>query len=364
MPIATSPPPATKQEPLQSLKKNEPTSASQNANPSPREPQTPPEKSKKSLLLASLIFILIILGAGGYFLYQNYFLKTLESRTYEDCVNSRGSQILESLPSICITQDGQRFTQPLSEEEKQNLISSIPDEWKTYTNQSPNFSFKYPPNYQIKAETDVDFESPNHPQSSKWFEQLQGYQPQLPIAVVTITTPKNSADNETESDPITIYIFNNPETLDADQWFEKYNYYPFYFGSGKEESENPKFPFKLGSLQVSYGKFPSINNYVYALPVPVNQHMLILSISSEPGSETTSYQILSTFQFTDSAMQEESPDNESESEFECPDKKVLDCSPCTSDPCPMFNPQYCSKGSAQYNWIIKNCPDVQIIGLE
>jgi len=50
--------------------------------------------------------------------------------------------------------------------------------------------------------------------------------------------------------------------------------------------------------------------------------------------------------------------------FECPDTKVLDCSPCTQEPCPEFYPQYCSKGSAQYNFIIENCPGVEIVGLE
>ena len=66
-------------------------------------------------------------------------------------------------------------------------------------------------------------------------------------------------------------------------------------------------------------------------------------------------QILSTFKFID---------QEAVGDFECPDAKILDCSPCTSGPCPLFNPQYCSKGSAQYNWIIENCPDVKIIGLD
>ena len=66
-------------------------------------------------------------------------------------------------------------------------------------------------------------------------------------------------------------------------------------------------------------------------------------------------QILSTFKFVD---------QDTTSDFECPDVKVLDCSPCTKEPCPMFNPQYCSKGSAQYSWILENCPDIIIVGLD
>ena len=72
-------------------------------------------------------------------------------------------------------------------------------------------------------------------------------------------------------------------------------------------------------------------------------------------------QILSTFQFIDPM---DNQDGEVDYGFECPDSKILDCSPCTKSPCPMYFPMYCSKGSPQYNWILKNCPDVTIIGLE
>lgn len=61
--------------------------------------------------------------------------------------------------------------------------------------------------------------------------------------------------------------------------------------------------------------------------------------------------ILSTFKFT-------------EGEFVCPETKEIDCSPCEGGPCPLMFPAHCSKGSAQYNWIVENCPDVTFTGLE
>jgi len=65
-------------------------------------------------------------------------------------------------------------------------------------------------------------------------------------------------------------------------------------------------------------------------------------------------QILSTFKFTDSSV----------GEFVCPESETLDCTPCTSDMCPLYDPAYCSKGSAYYNFIIENCPDTEIVGIE
>jgi hypothetical protein len=57
-------------------------------------------------------------------------------------------------------------------------------------------------------------------------------------------------------------------------------------------------------------------------------------------------------------------DDDTTATFECPETKILDCSPCTGPVCPEFFPQYCSKGSTQYNFIIENCPDVEIVGID
>lgn len=50
-----------------------------------------------------------------------------------------------------------------------------------------------------------------------------------------------------------------------------------------------------------------------------------------------------------------------DSGFVCPQQKTIDCTPCTGSMCPLSDPQYCHKGTPQYNWIMDNCPDVEII---
>ncbi len=54
-------------------------------------------------------------------------------------------------------------------------------------------------------------------------------------------------------------------------------------------------------------------------------------------------------------------DQDQDSAFTCPQQKTIDCTPCTGARCPLSDPQYCHKGTPQYNWIIENCPDVEII---
>ena len=41
--------------------------------------------------------------------------------SYEGCVQDSGSVIQETYPAVCVTSDGQRYIQPLSEEEQKLL---------------------------------------------------------------------------------------------------------------------------------------------------------------------------------------------------------------------------------------------------
>ena len=93
----------------------------------------------------------------------------------------------------------------------------------------------------------------------------------------------------------------------------------------------------------------------YSLTDPDTNDYYLIHVEFDPySSDAQDYleDILSTFEFIEN------------NEFVCPEEKTLDCTPCQNDPCPAAEPAYCSKGSAYYNWITTNCPDVEIIGLE
>ncbi len=80
-------------------------------------------------------------------------------------------------------------------------------------------------------------------------------------------------------------------------------------------------------------------------------------ITSDLSKKDLGEKIIATFKFLN-----QNTDNVFEN-FECPESKVLDCSPCTGDRCPLNFPMYCSKGSVQYNWIIEHCPGIEIVGI-
>jgi hypothetical protein len=85
---------------------------------------------------ASHLRLLLILGISLIltllvFVFLNIYKNKNYVTTFYECVQTPGSQIIESDPNICITQDGRRITQPLmppsNSEEIINNPSDIPN---------------------------------------------------------------------------------------------------------------------------------------------------------------------------------------------------------------------------------------------
>ena len=97
------------------------------------QPPTPPmpippvisslePKSKVWLWVTGGILLLVAGFVVGIFLgKQLYSQNTAQIDSYDQCVAATGSIVQESYPATCITTSGQRFIQPLTDEEKQNL---------------------------------------------------------------------------------------------------------------------------------------------------------------------------------------------------------------------------------------------------
>ncbi|GEM_PF-2393866 len=99
------------------------------------------------------ILVLTLLVVTGVFGYQNWQLRQQLNAptTYEECIKAPGSVLQESYPATCVTRNGERFKQPLTDEEKKKL--QPPDStanWKTYTDKKYGFSFNLPEYYQTE----------------------------------------------------------------------------------------------------------------------------------------------------------------------------------------------------------------------
>jgi len=113
-------------------------------------------KSNKILFIGVVILILAIIGTAIYLYFQsqNKNEPLVMPTTYEECEKAEGSVIQESYPATCVTKEGSRFIQPLSEEQKKDLQPPtliIPLEetkdWQGY--KSSTYSFKYPHDWHV-----------------------------------------------------------------------------------------------------------------------------------------------------------------------------------------------------------------------
>ena len=70
------------------------------------------------VMFLAILAAVVLIGLKSY--RETLTLKSINS--YESCIAAQGSRIQESYPATCVTSLGARFTQPLSDEEKQRLI--------------------------------------------------------------------------------------------------------------------------------------------------------------------------------------------------------------------------------------------------
>jgi hypothetical protein len=90
--------------------------------------QSPPPdisiRPKKRSQYGWIVLCTLFLGISGFLAYQNWQLRQqIHTPTnYQECVEAAGSMIQESYPATCVTKNGARFTQPLTDEENKKLI--------------------------------------------------------------------------------------------------------------------------------------------------------------------------------------------------------------------------------------------------
>jgi hypothetical protein len=94
------------------------------------QPLPEPAKTKNWLLIVLVIFaILCSLGATIFIIYQQMQQKQNAAvTTYASCIAAPGSVTQTSYPAVCVTRDGKRFPQPLTDEEQKSLLPPVEQE--------------------------------------------------------------------------------------------------------------------------------------------------------------------------------------------------------------------------------------------
>ncbi len=97
----------------------------------------------------------------------------------------------------------------------------------TYNNQKLNLQFQYPiKDWVAKEDTEEAYNQRGNGDFRKNFKSYVGYEPGKPLGAVVVL----GQDQNYDTNPFSLWIFDNPNNLTVDNWFSKYWYYPFLWG--------------------------------------------------------------------------------------------------------------------------------------
>lgn len=106
-------------------------------------------------------------------------------------------------------------------------VLASPAKYLVYTNQNLNFEFQYPTgNFTIKEDSEAEYNKRGNGDFRKNFNGYVGYEPGKVLGAVAVLDKSNSY----ESNPLSIWVFDNPDDLNIDRWFGNNWYYPFLWG--------------------------------------------------------------------------------------------------------------------------------------
>ncbi len=162
----------------------------------------------------------------------------------------------------------------------------------TYTDQKLGFELKYPKQLILQPDTEEAFNQRGNGNFRKNFTSFVTYPPQDVSGAIIILDKDGSFD----TNPLTLWIFDNPQNLDIDAWYKMYWYYPFVWGDftykGKVELA-PKNEATISGQMAKSGIIdyqPGKPKFVY---IPKDGKMYLFRVIGEVGE-----QILFTFKFT------------------------------------------------------------------
>lgn len=100
------------------------------------------------------------------------------------------------------------------------------DSLQAYTDSALGFQFNYSKNLQVEEDSEEEFNQRVNGDFRKNFTYYVTYQPAKFLGAMNVLDNSKSY----EKNPLTVWVFDNPNNLSIDKWYEKYWYYPFVWG--------------------------------------------------------------------------------------------------------------------------------------
>jgi hypothetical protein len=139
----------------------------------------------------------------------------------------------------------------------QSLISSKPatsssqlSNNKTYTSSQFGFSLAYPNNLELKEDSEESLYQRAKTNFRKNFTGFVRYEPAEMLGGVEVL----GEDKNYDTNPFTIWVFNNPENLTPLAWYNKYWYFPFIWGDFTSKGKGEIAPLKDATISGQVAK--------------------------------------------------------------------------------------------------------------
>lgn len=166
--------------------------------------------------------------------------------------------------------------------------------YSTYSNSSLGFSLNYQKDLIVKEDSEELFNKRGNGDFRKNFKGYVGYEPGIVLGAVAVLDKNGQYD----TNPFTVWVFNNDNNLTIEQWFQDYWYYPFLWGVFDYTSKSHIALDQEATISGKMAKYkvvsyqPGSPKFIYA-----SNDKKIYLFRIIGGSDNIGDQILSTFKF-------------------------------------------------------------------
>ncbi len=97
---------------------------------------------------------------------------------------------------------------------------------QTYSDQTLGFEFSVEESFKVQKDSEEEFNIRGNGNFRKNFRSFVGFEPGKFLGAVAVLDESNSFD----TNPLTIWVFDNPQDLSIEKWYANFWYFPFVWG--------------------------------------------------------------------------------------------------------------------------------------
>lgn len=176
---------------------------------------------------------------------------------------------------------------------KNTLVKPVPQTESSpiYKSEKLGFELQYSKDLEVLEDYEEEFNKRGNGDFRKNFSFYVGYEPGNFLGAMVVLDKSNSFD----TNPFTVWVFNNDSSLTIEKWHHNFWYYPFVWGDFTYAGKFILAPQDMATVSGQIGKSGIIDyregkpKFIY---ISKDQKMYLFKIIGQVGE-----QILSTFKF-------------------------------------------------------------------